>query len=68
VLIKEMLNGKRKYNDMKGVKEDFTDDDIGTVSIDVLDFWFNFLNCNTYMTTNEKYNALLRKIHMKLLS
>lgn len=65
--IKEMLRGKKQFNEMKNVKDAFKDEDIGEVTIEALDFWFNFLNFETYQTTNTKYNALLRKIHSSLV-
>jgi hypothetical protein len=52
---------------MKGVKEIFTEDDIGEVTIEGLDFWYNLLNMSVYSTINQKYNFLLRKIHEELV-
>jgi hypothetical protein len=65
--IREMLKGKKQFSEMKGVKEIFTEDDIGEVTIEGLDFWYNLLNMSVYSTVNQKYNFLLRKIHEELV-
>ena len=65
--IREMLKGKKQFSEMKGVKEIFTEDDIGEVTIEGLDFWYNLLNMSVYSTINQKYNFLLRKIHEELV-
>ena len=65
--IREMLKGKKQFAEMKGIKEVFLEDDIGEVNIDSLDFWYNLLNISVYNTINQKYNALLRKVHEELV-
>ena len=65
--IREMLKGKKQFAEMKGIKEVFLEDDIGEVNIESLDFWYNLLNISVYNTINQKYNALLRKVHEELV-
>lgn len=54
------------FNEIKNIKDYFKESDIGDVSIEALDFWFNILNFTTYITINQKCNALLNKIHLVL--
>lgn len=54
------------FYEIKNVKEYFKENDIGEVSIEALDFWFNALNFTTFTTVNQKFNALLNKIHLLL--
>ena len=44
------------------------EEDIGEVSVENLEFWFNFCNFSFYKTTNTKFNELLRKIHKTLIN
>ena len=65
--IKEMLSGVKQFAEMKGVKDNFSEDDIGEVSVQNLDIWYNLLNFNTYTCTHQKFNALFRKINSELV-
>ena len=67
MFILSMLKGKKAFAEMKNVKEVFTEEDIGEVSIEALEYWYLFFNFGTFITTNKKYNALMRKIHLCLL-
>jgi len=67
-LIKEILFGKKQFNEIKKIKDVIKEEDIGEVSVENLEFWFNFCNFSFYKTTNTKFNALLRKIHKTLIN
>ena len=66
--IKEILFGKKQFNEIKKIKDVIKEEDIGEVSVENLEFWFNFCNFSFYKTTNTKFNALLRKIHKTLIN
>ena len=66
--IKEMFYGKKQFNEIKKIKDVIKEEDIGEVSVDNLEFWFNFCNFSFYKTTNTKFNELLRKIHKTLIN
>ena len=65
--IKEMLSGVKQFTEMKGVRDNFSEDDIGEVSVQNLDIWYNLLNFNTYTCIHQKFNALFRKINSELV-
>ena len=66
--IKEILFGKKQFNEIKKIKDVIKEEDIGEVSVENLEFWFNFCNFSFYKSTNTKFNALLRKIHKTLIN
>ena len=66
--IKEIFFGKKQFNEVKKIKDVIKEEDIGEVSVDNLEFWFNFCNFSFYKTTNTKFNELLRKIHKTLIN
>ena len=66
--IKEILFGKKQFNEIKKIKDVIKEEDIGEVSVENLEFWFNFCNFSFYKATNTKFNALLRKIHKTLIN
>ena len=66
--IKEIFYGKKQFNEIKKIKDVIKEEDIGEVSVDNLEFWFNFCNFSFYKTTNTKFNELLRKIHKTLIN
>ena len=66
--IKEVLYGKKQFNEVKKIKDVIKEEDIGEVSVENLEFWYNFCNFSFYKTTNTKFNALLRKIHKTLIN
>jgi hypothetical protein len=66
--IKEILFGKKQFNEIKKIKDIIKEEDIGEVSVENLEFWFNFCNFSFYKATNTKFNALLRKIHKTLVN
>ena len=66
--IKEIFFGKKQFNEIKKIKDVIKEEDIGEVSVDNLEFWFNFCNFSFYKATNTKFNELLRKIHKTLIN
>jgi hypothetical protein len=66
--IKEILFGKKQFNEVKKIRDVIKEEDIGEVSVENLEFWFNFCNFSFYKSTNTKFNALLRKIHKTLIN
>ena len=66
--IKEIFFGKKQFNEVKKIKDVIKEEDIGEVSVDNLEFWFNFCNFSFYKTTNTKFNELFRKIHKTLIN
>ena len=66
--IKEILFGKKQFNEIKKIKDAIKEEDIGEVSVENLEFWFNFCNFSFYKTTNTKFNGLLSKIHKTLIN
>ena len=66
--IKEILFGKKQFNEIKKIKDIIKEEDIGEVSVENLEIWFNFCNFSFYKVTNTKFNALLRKIHKTLVN
>ena len=66
--LKEIFFGKKQFNEIKKIKDVIKEEDIGEVSVENLEFWFNFCNFSFYKTTNTKFNELLRKIHKTLIN
>ena len=66
--IKEIFFGKKQFNEIKKIKDVIKEEDIGEVSVENLEFWYNFCNFSFYKATNTKFNELLRKIHKILIN
>ena len=68
ILLKKYFSEKKQFNEIKKIKDVIKEEDIGEVSVDNLEFWFNFFNFSFYKATNTKFNELLRKIHKTLIN